>query len=352
MQQEVAVNELLQKAQSVAQVIVKQHLAFTIDQILELRPGFAQDYLQELKRFKTFHFNDPQALHQLAAAQTGGLLEWTYNRPLSAELWSELVGGTFSDLACPANLGAAATLIHMLLADYAESDITTAPYTLPEGWQRAAVPLDVNSVKFPLQPDELPEEAIRNYFSDLLLTQGSEIGGCELMVAMNMDAPVARDESEDFVTIYNPSAFHFELATGEGNIVTLMLENRVALEEVVMGCGAEYGYRFEEGSEPDGIKVGLTINNKSSREEVVRIPAGSIFEVVDPELEVQNVTVVRDYLITVAAGGRLPMIVRSRCLNRGRGGPHNHPGRLTPFRYVGSSTDQNVVWNSVSRPRK
>ena len=98
------------------------------------------------------------------------------------------------------------------------------------------------------------------------------------------------------------------------------------------------------------INVEVTLDNKSDQETTVRIPAGSIFEAMRTEYGVQNIAVVKDYFFRIPALGRIKVFVEGRCLNRARGVPRNTAGRVTPFRYAGSSFDQDSVWEVTSNP--
>ncbi len=105
------------------------------------------------------------------------------------------------------------------------------------------------------------------------------------------------------------------------------------------------------------INVGITLINNRSTTQTFRIPAGAIFEVGQPGLRVQNVTVAKDYQFTVPPNSQARVTVLGRCLNSQRAVPSRHPGRATPFRYVGPGSQsnqfpQNTIWNAVSNPRR
>jgi len=99
------------------------------------------------------------------------------------------------------------------------------------------------------------------------------------------------------------------------------------------------------------INVGITLVNNRGEEVTVRIPAGSIFEAVKTDHGVQNVVVIQDYQFKVPPHGICKVVIRGRCLNPRRSLPKSSPGRATPFRYAGSSFDQNAIWQAVSTPR-
>jgi hypothetical protein len=99
------------------------------------------------------------------------------------------------------------------------------------------------------------------------------------------------------------------------------------------------------------IKVSLEIANTFNREVVVRIPAGTVFEAAQTEMGVQNVVIIQDYTFKLLANGQRKVIVCGNCLNPRREYPHSTTGRITPFRYVSKSFDQNDIWRAVSSPR-
>lgn len=99
------------------------------------------------------------------------------------------------------------------------------------------------------------------------------------------------------------------------------------------------------------INVGITLVNNRGEEVTVRIPAGSIFEIVKTEYHVQNVAVIQDHQFKVPPYGQRKVVIRGRCLNPRRSLPRSSPGRATPFRYAGDSFDQNAIWQAVSAPR-
>ena len=97
------------------------------------------------------------------------------------------------------------------------------------------------------------------------------------------------------------------------------------------------------------IDVGSTLNNPTGKEVVIRIPVGSVMETGSAASNRQNVVIMQDYRFTVPPGGWRKVLVRGRCLNRNRRLPTSTPGRVTPFRYTGSSLQQAAIWDTVSR---
>lgn len=100
------------------------------------------------------------------------------------------------------------------------------------------------------------------------------------------------------------------------------------------------------------IDVGITLRNDRNEEVTVRIPAGSIIEVASTGYKAQNIAVAKEYVFKLPPNGQRKVIVTGRCLNSKRSVPHLISGRATPFRYAGSSFDQNALWRAVSSPKR
>ena len=98
------------------------------------------------------------------------------------------------------------------------------------------------------------------------------------------------------------------------------------------------------------IAVTIEIANALNREVTVTIPAGTIFEAAPSALgAVQNVVTAQDYAYRLPPKSRRKVTVVGRCLNRVRSTPHLSPGKLTPFKYMGSF-DQTYIWQAMSSP--
>ena len=96
------------------------------------------------------------------------------------------------------------------------------------------------------------------------------------------------------------------------------------------------------------IEVGIELVNSRSVEVVINLPAGTIFEV-DNRTD-QNVATSQTYRFVIPPHSRLITQVSGVCLNRDLSPPSSTRGRLTPFRYEGSTSDQYAVWDTVSNP--
>lgn len=100
------------------------------------------------------------------------------------------------------------------------------------------------------------------------------------------------------------------------------------------------------------IFVEIPVENASTQEVTVCIPAGSIIEASPATGRFQNVTVAKEYIFKIPPKYRGKMVVEGRCLNRARGAPNAIAGKITPFKYAGNSFNQDDIWDTVSIPKK
>lgn len=230
----------LKKAKYLAQFILRWHQTFGKSKIQEKAPEFYHQYLEKLDSLCKLNLNELESLRQVANEQIMGVFECFYTEPISEMLWNELVQNV-ADLGKPKNLGAVGLLILQLLKDYEQEPEAVATFALPEGWQDKAFPLQPGYTKLPVKPNKTVRETLRDYFGSLSGMEDLCIGGRELMVAMNEDLLEPSDISPQYIIAYNPASFNFQLATGEGNLVTLVIHGEIAISEVLLGCDSDYG---------------------------------------------------------------------------------------------------------------
>ncbi|SRR6266700_3839764 len=100
------------------------------------------------------------------------------------------------------------------------------------------------------------------------------------------------------------------------------------------------------------IEVSITLKNNRGEVVTIRLPAGFIIEQAQTEYGVQNVALDKEYEFKLPPHSQSSVTVNGRCLNRKRDLPVATPGRITPFRYAGTSLDQTDLWQAVSTPKK
>jgi len=230
----------LRNAKFLAQFILEWHQTFGKTRIREIAPKIYHRYLEKLDSLCELDLNKPENLCQVANEQIMGVFEYFYTEPIPEILWNELVRNVV-DLGKPENLGAVGLLILQLLKDYEQESEPVATFALPEGWHDKAFPLQPSHIRLPMRPNKTARETLRDYFGSLSEMEDLCIGGRELMVAMNEDLLELRDISPQHIIAYNPASFNFQLATGEGNLVTQVIHGEITISEVLLGCDSEYG---------------------------------------------------------------------------------------------------------------
>jgi hypothetical protein len=230
----------LRKAKCIAEFILRWHQIFGKSKIQKMAPEFYKQYLARLDSLSKLDLTKPEHLRLVANEQTMGSFAYFYGEPIPQILWNELVQNVV-DLSMPENLGSVGLLILQLLQGYEYESEAAATFQLPEGWHDKATLLRPGHVKLPMRPNKTPRETLRDYFANLSEMEDLGIGGRELMIAMNEDLREPRDIPEEYIIAYNPASFNFQLATGEGNLVTRVIQGEITISEVLLGCDPEYG---------------------------------------------------------------------------------------------------------------
>ena len=172
-------------------------------------------------------------------------------------------------------------------------------------------------------------DSFRNY--DAHMDHG--IGGGRVISEINDDVSSRAKDSP-----WSPEAFGFIDATREEGIVQDVLVGRVAITEVILGApGTNLG-------------VLIRVQNTNGGQARVKIPAGTVFEVADPDSRAQNVVLAESKVAVIAHGAETEVKAQGRCLNSGRATPRDVKGRLTRFRYTGEDLSQNAIWNRMENP--
>src|SRR5438874_133107 len=96
-------------------------------------------------------------------------------------------------------------------------------------------------------------------------------------------------------------------------------------------------------------RVRLQITNPAPMPRTVRIPKGTVFEVVSPFSRTQNLATVGHHVVTVPARQTQVVVVDSWCINRSYAPPSHTPMRATPFVYASGGLDQGGVWDDLGR---
>jgi len=180
----------------------------------------------------------------------------------------------------------------------------------------------------PIQDLGLPEQ-FRKY--DVHLEKN--VGGARVITDINRDLG-NRHKGK----LHTPESFGFVDASREEGIVKQTLEGRLVIKEVILGAPGA------------GLSVLIHIQNPSGVDLATRIPAGTVFEVVEPGQHVQNVVMAEAKILNIVANEEVRVTASGRCLNQSRSTPNGQKGRLTRFRFDQKDLSQDAVWETMGNP--
>lgn len=229
--------EKLQRAKHLAKLILKWHLEFGKAKVQELDPNFAQIYLNKLGSLQGLGLNERDNIRKIADEQRKGIFEHFYTQHIPKMLWDEFNQGSYFE-----TLGDVAGRILNLLAASETLKENAEVFALPKGWEKTSQLLHPVSVTIPCKSGEMASQILRTFFASLAYREEMGIGGCELMIAMNedlLDGGSTLIES-GLISVYSPACFDFQLATGENNLITHVLEGSISIKDVVIGCDSSY----------------------------------------------------------------------------------------------------------------
>lgn len=95
------------------------------------------------------------------------------------------------------------------------------------------------------------------------------------------------------------------------------------------------------------IIVEVEIENSGPGAITRMMPRGSVIEVEDRRARAQDVTLAREYTVTLPAHGKTTMYFEAYCLERWKSWPQGAKGRMTPFAYQGPYFDQGDLWEEI-----
>lgn len=233
----------LHEAKYLALLILRWHQRFGMIRAFELGPQTSHLYLSKLTSLQALNLNEPESIREVANEQIRGVFEHFYSERIPEALQDEL------DLRnIPEDLGTVAGLILELLQILEHPRETTSLFTLPRGWEETPKILYPAAVQIPRKPRETSSQTLQRYFASLLPTNDFGMGGRDLMVAMNEDHGEQANTATNYITVYNPASFSFQLATGEDTLATLVLQGKIRLGEIVVGVSPN----SKEGLQQEG----------------------------------------------------------------------------------------------------
>lgn len=98
-------------------------------------------------------------------------------------------------------------------------------------------------------------------------------------------------------------------------------------------------------------QVKMTLSNPTAEPVKVTIPAGSVFEVIDPFSHVQNLMTIDSKSVVIPGRGVQIIDIDSWCLNKSFSPPRSIPMRPTPFRSTRQYSGQNDLWGDLGSRR-
>ena len=234
------------KASYLAEVIYTWHDKFGRMQCARLQSEVKHSYLAVLESLSEADMNSAETIRKLAKLQMHEVFEHFYGEEIPDQLWYALAPSVL-EMGKPENLGEAAQLALKLLKYEEEVDNESVKtFSLPPNWELAPTALQPASVRFPVLPKEERARKLRLLFEDLAKLHNIGIGGCELMVSMNEDWQAKHGSEEGHILAYSPACFGFQLATGNGNLVTQIIKGEVSIIEVTIGCEIEQRHTSED----------------------------------------------------------------------------------------------------------
>ena len=97
--------------------------------------------------------------------------------------------------------------------------------------------------------------------------------------------------------------------------------------------------------------VRLAMSNTTQRPLTVTVPAGSVFEVMDPFSNVQNLMTAQAVSVVIPPGQAQVVEIESWCLNKTFAPPSQTPLRPTPFRPRRPYSSQADLWGDLGQRR-
>jgi hypothetical protein len=107
------------------------------------------------------------------------------------------------------------------------------------------------------------------------------------------------------------------------------------------------GARGGHGS--SGLIVSLVLENKTDAEIVVEVPAGSLFEIIDPKAAVQNLATAGGVRIPIGPRSTKSAVIDAYCGNHYFASPNNHDMRPTIFKMKNPGRNQDETWDNLDR---
>ena len=133
----------------------------------------------------------------------------------------------------------------------------------------------------------------------------------------------------------SPETFGFVEIDSPNSLPKLVMANKIEVMSAVGGHGN------------NSLVVNLMLKNNTDEEIVVDVPAGSLFEVIDPKAAVQNLATAGGISIRMGPRTTRSVTINAFCANHHFSSPSNQPMRPTIFKMKNPGRNQSEVWNDL-----
>jgi hypothetical protein len=159
------------------------------------------------------------------------------------------------------------------------------------------------------------------------------VGGKDLVFTMGLERSGFRGgDIPDSVKVVTPAQLDLVEITDAHALPRMVLANKVKVVDAVGASG------------PQGYLVNMKLENATDKPERVKIPQGSLFEVVDPKAGVQNLAVGKDYDFTLQPHETRFVELNAYCANHGFRSPCGDQMRPTVFKMGDPGRSQADTW--------
>ncbi|MDO9537435.1 MAG: hypothetical protein Q7J68_03850 [Thermoplasmata archaeon] len=162
------------------------------------------------------------------------------------------------------------------------------------------------------------------------------VGGRTLIrtSALERDGYHGGDHPHDIKDI-SPETLGFVEEKSPNSLPMLVMANKI---RVISATG---------GGRDGGFILNLILENQTDEEITIDVPAGSLFEVIDPKAAVQNLATASGISIKMGPRTSRGTMINAYCANHHFAGPKNQPMRPTIFKMKNPGRSQDEVWNDL-----
>jgi hypothetical protein len=199
--------------------------------------------------------------------------------------------------------------------------------------------MDTPEPSMPPRPDRVPVHAWESRPAIAAIPDGTNgVGGRTLIrtCALERDGYHGGEHPHDIKDI-SPETMGFVEERSQNSLPMMVMANKVRVISAIGGHSQGH----------PGLTVNLLLENKTDEEITVEVPAGSLFEVIDPKAAVQNLATAGGMSIKIGPRSTRGTIINAFCANHHFASPNNNPVRPTIFKMKNPGRSQGEVWNDL-----